>query len=95
MFCSIFTFKNIGSLFDGTLFNIGCIPQDFILLLICTVLLLIVGLLQEKGYSIREKIQKQNLPFRWLLYYGIIFAILIFGVYGPGYAASDFIYGQF
>ena len=23
------------------------------------------------------------------------FAIVILGVYGPGYAASDFIYGQF
>ena len=55
----------------------------------------VVSLLQEKGHSIREDISKQNLPFRWLLYYGIIFSILIFGIYGPGYNASDFIYGQF
>lgn len=95
MFLSIFTFKGIGSLFNGKLFSIGCIPQDFVVLIIGVVIMFIVSLLQEKGYCIREKISKQNLPFRWMLYYGIIFAILILGIYGPGYAASDFIYGQF
>lgn len=95
MFCSIFTFKGIGTLFNGTLFKIGCIPQDFIVLVVGVLMLLVVGLLQEKGYHIREKIQNQNLVFRWLLYYGVIFAIILFGIYGQGYAASDFIYGQF
>lgn len=95
MFCSIFTFKQIGTLLNGTLFNIGCIPQDFVVLAIGVAIMFVVSLLQEKGYHIREKISKQNLPFRWILYYGIIFAIIILGIYGPGYAASDFIYGQF
>ena len=58
-------------------------------------MMFIVGLLQEKGYSIREKISKQNIVFRWTLYYGIIFSIIIFGIYGKGYSASNFIYGQF
>lgn len=95
MFNSIFTWKSIGTLFDGTLFKIGCVPQDFIILAIGVLIILVVGILQEKGYHIREKIEEQNLPFRWLLYYGIIFSIMILGIYGPGYAASDFIYGQF
>ena len=64
-------------------------------MIICTIILFDIGLLQEKGYKIRDKISKQNLPFRWLLYYTIIFAIIIFGIYGSGYVASDFIYGQF
>lgn len=95
MFCSIFTLNSIGTLFDGSLFNIGCKPQDFIVLIIGVIILFVVSLYKEKGYSIREKVEKQPLPFRWLLYYGIIFAIIILGIYGPGYAASDFIYGQF
>lgn len=95
MFLSIFNFKNMGMLFNGDLFKIGCIPADFIILTIGVIIMFLVSFYQEKGYSIREKIEKQNLPFRWILYYGILFAILILGIYGPGYAASDFIYGQF
>ena len=38
---------------------------------------------------------RQNIWFRWLVYYGLIFAVLIFGIYGPGYDASTFIYFQF
>ena len=55
----------------------------------------VVGLLQERGHNIRKDISKQNLIFRWIIYYLAFFAIVILGVYGPGYAASDFIYGQF
>ena len=95
MFVSIFTFKDIGMLFQGTLFQIGLKTADFIVIIVGVVIMFVVSLWQEKGYHIREKIAKQNLPFRWILYYGIIFAILIFGIYGPGYVASDFIYGQF
>ena len=50
--------------------------------------------LQEK-MPLRETIAKQNLIFRWVLIYGCLFAVIIFGVYGPGYDASSFIYGQF
>lgn len=95
MFVSIFTLKDIGMLFNGSLFQIGFKTADFIVVVIGVAIMFIIGLWQEKGYHIREKIEKQNLPFRWVLYYGIIFAILILGIYGPGYAASDFIYGQF
>lgn len=95
MFKNIFTIKNIELLFNGKLFNIGFDYFDFNILVIGTIIILIVGILQEKGYNIREKISKQNLPFRWILYYTIIFAIILFGIYGYGYVASDFIYGQF
>ena len=32
---------------------------------------------------------------RWLIYFAGVFAIVIFGIYGPGYAESQFIYFQF
>ncbi len=95
MFRDIFTFKNIGMLFNGKLFEIGFDASDFIVVLIGVLIMFVVGLLQEKGYNIREKISKQNIVFRWGLYYGIIFAIIILGIYGKGYSASSFIYGQF
>lgn len=95
IFKNIFTTTNIDLLFNGKMFNIGFTYADFNILVICTIIMIGISILQEKGYNIREKISKQNLPFRWMLYYLIIFAIIIFGIYGPGYVASDFIYGQF
>ena len=95
MFCSMFTVENLAMLFDGRLYKIGFQTGDFIVLIVGILTLFVVGLLQEKGYNLREKISKQNLVFRWGLYYIAIFAIILLGVYGPGYVASDFIYGQF
>lgn len=95
IFKSMFTFDNIGKLFNGELFNIGFKAADFVVLTIGVGIMFIVSLLQEKGYNLREKISKQNIAFRWILYYGIIFAIIILGIYGKGYNASSFIYGQF
>ncbi|MDY3873122.1 MAG: hypothetical protein SOZ30_08150 [Roseburia lenta] len=40
-------------------------------------------------------VAKKALPVRWILYLVLLFAVLICGVYGPGYDASSFIYGQF
>lgn len=95
MLRSACSFSNIGMLFDGRIFSIGLQPGDYVILAVSIVLIIMVGLLQEKGYSIREKIAQQNLVFRWILYYGIFFAILLLGIYGAGYNVSSFIYGQF
>lgn len=95
MFTNIFTTKNISMLFNGQILKIGFLKEDFIVLIIGIVIMFLVSILQEKGYNIREELSKQNLPFRWGIYYAVIFAIIIFGIYGPGYNVSDFIYGQF
>jgi hypothetical protein len=95
MFLSMFTIKNLGMIFDGKLYCIGLKPADFIVVILGMLLILVVSLFQEKGFNIREKIEKQNIIFRWLLCYGVLIAIIVLGIYGPGYNASDFIYGQF
>ena len=95
MFKGIFTRNNLEMLSSGKIFKIGMTRGDFLILFIGTLIMFTVSILQEKGYKLREEISKQNLPFRWILYYLIIFTIIIFGIYGPGYVASDFIYGQF
>jgi len=81
-------------LFDGTLFKLGIDSKDFMVALISIAILWIVDYAHTKG-SVREWISKQNLVFRWGLYYVVIFSILIFGIYGPGYDAAAFIYFQF
>ena len=52
-------------------------------------------ILQEKGINVRDSLSKQRLPVRWCAYAALVMAVVIFGAYGPGYDAVDFIYGQF
>ena len=80
----------------GRAVNIICfVCCVYIIIGIGVIILFVVGIIQEKGIIIREKISKRNIVIRWILYYTILLVIAIFGIYGPGYAATDFIYGQF
>lgn len=80
--------------FDGTIFSCGIGAAQFAALLLCIVLLMKVEALQEKN-RIREMLERQHVIVRWGIYLGGIALVLILGVYGPGYDAAQFIYGQF
>ena len=81
--------------FAGTVLKCGMDRQDFFIVLLGASAMFIVSLLQEKGIKIRESVAKQRLAVRWAAYAGLIMAIVVFGAYGTGYDAVDFIYGQF
>lgn len=83
-----------GNLFDGTLYTIGLDRPNMILLVISLLFLWQISLWQEKG-CIREDIAQWNGIFRWAIYYIGIFSIVIFGIYGLDYNASEFIYMQY
>ena len=80
--------------FDGSLYTLGLDRPNFILAVVCILVLWCVAMLQERG-SVRERIAGSNIVFRWMIYYIAIFAVLIFGIYGPGYDAASFIYMNF
>lgn len=80
---------------NGEMYTYGVTEQEMRLLFFCIMVLLVIGILQECGIKIRETLAKQNLVFRWAIMLILIFAILIFGMYGPEYDASAFIYGRF
>ena len=81
-------------LFDGSLYTYGLDRPNFLLALVCILILFFVDLLQER-MALRKAFARQNLVFRWIILYAAIFSILIFGIYGPGYDASQFIYNNF
>lgn len=83
------------TLFDGTLLKLGLSQYDFNVLLVGILILLVVDILQEKGYGIREVLNRQNVWLRASVAMGAIIAVVIFGVYGSNYSASDFIYAGF
>ena len=90
----MFSKLNTKYILEGEIFTYGLDNKNFNFALIAIGILWIVDLLQEK-MSIRQELQKQGLVFRWLIIFAGIFAVLIFGIYGPGYDASSFIYEQF
>lgn len=75
------------------LFNPIDIP-DVIVLLISLVALFVIEILKQSG-DVRDKLFNQNLLFRYFIILLLLFSIIIFGCYGPGFDATTFIYNQF
>lgn len=84
---------------DGTLFKIGLDVKDFFVLLFGLMIVLFVELGEHgnkaESISMRRRIANQNIVFRWAVYLGLVFSVIIFGMYGPNYNASSFIYAGF
>ena len=64
-------------------------------LLFGIIILFVFDILKYNKINLLEKVLKIILPIRWLIYLAFIFAIIIFGVYGPEFSESAFIYFQF
>ena len=95
MFGSMFKNFGISRLFDGTLLHLGIEGADWIAVILGTVVVFIYDVLIERGFSMKNWIWKQKLPVRWLLYYALIVAVIMFGAYGTGYEPVDLIYAGF
>ncbi len=94
MVSSIFLVHNEWILFDDSLLTLGLDWKEFVLLLVSIYFLFRIESLQEK-MVIRDKIMEQPLFVRWLIYLTAAAVIIVFGTYGFGFQASDFIYRGF
>lgn len=81
-------------LWNGSLLALGLDGTEAAIVVLSLLLLWGISLLQRKG-SVRDGIAKKPLPIRWLLWYALLFAVILFGCYGPGYSATEFIYQGF
>lgn len=95
MLKSIPTALNPWIFFDGHLYDLGVDEKDFRVLIIGLIILLIADVLNEKKIDVRAFLSEQEIWFRWIFYIIAILMVLIWGVYGPAYQTSDFIYFQF
>ncbi len=78
----------------GLVEKLGFGAENMVISLLAVATLWVVDLLQER-MPLRKTLAKQNLVFRWVILFVGLFAVIIFGIYGPGYTASSFIYEQF
>ena len=78
-----------------SLLNLGLDTANWVILLVALLILLFVDILHEKKLSVIAWVEKQELWLRWMLYLGLIWCTIMFGIYGIAYDTSQFIYFQF
>lgn len=95
MFKSMFTEIDLSVLTVGHKngFNLGLC--DYGAIVIGFVMLVVVGVLQEKGIDIKDKFYKLPYFVKVLLFLVLLFVIIVFGAYGEGYGVVDLIYANF
>ena len=81
-------------LWNGALFDLGLDWVEITIAAGSLILLWKVSLLQRTG-SVRDRIAGKVLPVRWIIWYVLLFGVILFGCYGPGYSAGEFIYQGF
>ncbi len=94
MIRSMFLVWNPWIFFNDSLLQLGLGWKDWTVLVLSIFLLARVSTLQNKK-GIRDWILSQHIVARWTIYIGAIAVILVYGTYGYGFNAQDFIYGGF
>lgn len=92
---NILTADNFQILFDSSLYQCGLNRPNFILMIICILILIVADICKYLKISISTQILKHE---NWAPYFVMVFAacfILLFGIWGPGYNEANFIYFQF
>ncbi len=92
---SILTVHNPWILFDGSLFNFSLDEGEFFVLFIAILVLLFADVMKKRSVVIRNVIMRQDWLSQSLIVSFSILLILVFGIWGEGYDAQNFIYFQF
>ena len=103
MFKSIFQGFATETFKDGTLLTLGLDQNDFRIIIIGCMIVFFADLMKEywpKETKMCQKqwictVEKAFVPGKWVICYGLVMAILIFGAYGEGYQMIDLIYAGF
>ena len=81
--------------FNNGILNTGVTYGDVNIIIIVVTLMFVVAALREKHGYARIWMAKQSVAFRWFFWISLFAFVLIWGKYGPGYDASEFIYKGF
>ena len=83
-------FKN-----NNTIMSFGLDFSDFIILGIYIIILVVVGIYQEKHGFLYDKISKSHVLIQYAVWAILMLSTILFGLYGLDYNVTDFIYGDF
>ena len=95
IFISMLTVHNFEIFTDGSIFVCGIDAFNFALLGIYVLVIFAADVCKYRRIKVRSVIEKQH----WLCQVAVValgvLTVLLLGVYGPGFEASNFIYSQF
>ena len=78
--------------------NLGLGKKDYLVVLIGGLIIFIASIIQERaknGMDIRHMLDQKPFILRFALLFVALISIVVFGIYGSGYSAADFVYAQF
>lgn len=82
-------------LIDGSLYTLGLQEYEFYFLFLSLIILGIADYFKYRKINILEKLGQQGIWFRSVAFVLLFWSVILFGVFGPDYEASQFIYFQF
>lgn len=91
---ALFSAWNPWILLDGSLLQLGLDGKDMLVGVLALLVLLAASLLSRQT-DLRQWIYRQELPLRWGILLSGIASVAVFGIYGPEYDPTPFIYYQF
>ena len=80
---------------DESLYRFGLDRADFMVALLGIAIVAMADIISYFGINLRQKILSQGIWLRYIIGIGGVLVILIFGIWGPGYDSTSFIYQQF
>lgn len=79
----------------GVILSLGLSSTDLIIMTLFVIIVFAVDLVNERKISLRDKLYETSTVVRWIVLLAGIFAVLLLGIYGPGYDTSTFVYQRF
>ena len=89
-----FTVPVPSELFSNQILALGLDLENLITVAVAIIIMLVVGIIQEKGYSVREILEERPAFLQTLAVLVILIILTFFGIYSTGYISSEFIYGH-
>lgn len=88
-----FSFASLGAMLADRSLMIDA--KDFGIIGVTLIIVLVIGILQERGMRVRESLNRRNIVLRWAILYALILYVVIFGAYGTGYEPVIPMYANF
>ena len=95
MFRRLFQGVHLSAIREGGLLQLGLDRMDYRVIVLGTAAVFVYDLMKERKVPVWEAIVQKRKAVSWTLVYCLIFAIVLFGAYGPGYQKVDLIYAGF